>query len=97
MDLSSWGEGWTDFSPEFPSTDSILAQFGKKRTQPQKHSGFCQGGSGEPAMGGSKNTNLFKRSFIEKNAALLVAESDPGQRDLIVRLILNLLFTERPA
>jgi hypothetical protein len=45
-------------------------------------------------MGGSKTTNLFKRSFIEKNAALLVAESDPGQKDLMVRLILNLLFTE---
>jgi hypothetical protein len=46
-------------------------------------------------MGGLKTTNLFKRSFIEKNAALLVAESDPGQKDLMVRLILNLLFTER--
>jgi hypothetical protein len=96
-DLSSWGEGRTDFSPEFPSIDSILAQFGKKRTQPQKHSGSCQGRRGENAMGGSKTTNLFKRSFIEKNAALLVAESDPGQRNLMVRLILNLLFTERPA
>jgi hypothetical protein len=78
-DLSSWGEGRTDFSPEFPSIDSILAQFGKKRKQPQKHSGSCQGRRGENAMGGSKTTNLFKRSFIEKDAALLVAESDPGK------------------
>lgn len=46
------------------------------------------------AMGGSKTTNYLK-SFIERNAGLLVAESDPGQKDLMVRLILNLLFTER--
>ena len=29
--------------------------------------------------------------------ALLVAESDPGQKDLMIRLILNLLSTEGPA
>ena len=42
--------------------------------------------NGEPRLGDNAMVAL----------ALLVAESDPGQKDLMIRLILNLLSSERP-